>query len=185
MPKTIRKDLVHVCHVCNCDTVHNVLHNLFLISNGQIILDLNCAVPIMQQSKGNIWERGVEESMQGHPKINKWLTPLASPALVLPVWTPPLVLVLVLIFFFFFLIICFSSAGVQPVCAREQKASRVEEKGCRPAHREANLQWLLASGETFYDWSLDAAPCVCLNGKLLPGNIFLIASFITVWKLQK
>lgn len=71
MPKTIRKDLVHVCHVCNCDTVHNVLHNLFLISNGQMILELNCAVPIMQQSKGNIWERGVEESMQGHPKINK------------------------------------------------------------------------------------------------------------------
>ncbi len=46
--------------------------------------------------------------------------------------------------------VCFSSAGVQSVRACEQKRSRVEEKGGRPAHREADLQWLLASGETFY-----------------------------------
>lgn len=42
-----------------------------------------------------------------------------------------------------------SSAGVQPVCAGEQKGSRVEEKGSRTGHREADLRRLLASGETF------------------------------------
>lgn len=99
-------------------------------------------------------------SMQGSPKINKWLTPFGSNLL----WHS-LSCFLALdsslgsgsdFCSCVTVCVCFSSAGVQSVCDCEQEGSRVEEKGSHHGHREADLQWLLASGEMFYDWSLNA-----------------------------
>lgn len=67
---------------------------------------------------------------------------------------------------------CFSSAGVQPGRDREQEGSRVEEKGGRTGHREADLRRLLASGELSL---LTAAPRVCLSerSETLSASILL------------
>lgn len=45
------------------------------------------------------------------------------------------------------MLVSLSSAGVQPVCAGEPEGSRVEEEGRGPHLGEAELQWLLASGQ--------------------------------------